>query len=98
MEPILLKLDIEWRDGLIPSYDGRPDRRLEVLVRYCFDGNEFRRDKSLSTDNLLGLALGDKLSGSSIITAAHVVSQFSCFEHRPNRDLCNELQKAETNR
>ena len=66
-------------------------------MRYCFDDNEFHEVWSLSTDSLLGLAPGEILSGSSIMTATHDVSQFSYLEPGSNGCTENGLQIANTN-
>ncbi len=76
-EPMLLRLEIECNEGVASSIDGRPDRRLEVLVRYCFDDIEFRDGWSRSAGTAPGLGTGVGLTGCAIGTAA-VLSAF-CF-------------------
>ena len=70
-------LEIECREGLAVSVAGRPDSRLEVLVRCCLEGNEARDDCLLSAGTILGLGSGEILSGSARRTAVWYVSPTS---------------------
>lgn len=62
-------LEIECREGPEVSVAGRPDKRFEVLVRYCLEC-ETRDDCTSSAGTDLGLGSEDILSGSAIRTAA----------------------------
>lgn len=70
-------LEIECREGLAVSVAGRPDSRLEVLVRCCMGENEARDDCLLSAGTILGLGSGEILSGSARRTAVWYVSPSS---------------------
>ena len=70
-------LEIECREGLAVSVAGRPDSRLEVLVRCCFEENEARDDCLLSAGTVLGLGSGEILSRSARRTAVWYVSPTS---------------------
>ncbi len=63
----LLKLGIECREGEALSA-GRPDRRREEFVRYCF-GEGGQWVLSESTGAKAGLGVGVIWSGSAITTA-----------------------------
>ncbi len=73
-DPTLLIPEIECSEGQEVSAAGRPDKRLEVLVRCCLEENESRDDCFLSAGADLGLGPGDMLSGSAIKTAVWYVS------------------------
>lgn len=70
-------LEIECREGLAVSVAGRPDSRLEVLVRCCLEEKEARDDCLLSAGTILGLGSGEILSGSARTTAVWYVSPTS---------------------
>lgn len=68
---MLLRLEMEFREGPATSIDGRPDKRLELLVRYFFDGKAPCDSWPGSAGTVLGLGPGVRLSGSAIKIAGH---------------------------
>ena len=75
-------LEIECSEGLEVSAAGRPDKRLEVLVRCCLEENELREDCLLSAGTVLGLVPGDIISGSAMRTAVWYVSLWSLADDK----------------
>lgn len=67
-------LEIDCREGPEVSADERPDKRFEVLVRYCLEECEARDGCTSSAGTVMGLGSEDILSGSAIRTAVWYVS------------------------